>query len=75
MKTIIRRPRRLEARFCPPVETEFSRRLHERIDAARRRLAELDVQHGRARDAGKRGHDDLSGLSVEQILHRGRRRA
>jgi hypothetical protein len=40
MKAIIRRLSRLEQRFGPPVETEFSRRLHERIAEGRRRLAE-----------------------------------
>ena len=57
------------------VETEFSRRVQELIEAGRRRLAELDVQHGRVRDAGEQEHEEVSGLSVEQILHRGRERA
>ena len=71
MKTIVRRLRRLEGRFCPPVETEFWRRLHERIEAAGRRLAESDVPDCGSRGAGEREREDVSGLSVEQILLRG----
>lgn len=74
MKAIDRRLRRLEDRFCPPVETEFSRRIQERIEAGWRRVSESDVQDGRVRDASAREHDDLSGMSVEQILLRGRAR-
>jgi hypothetical protein len=48
MKAIVRRLRRLEDRFYPSVETEFSRRLRERVEAARRRLAESDAGDGRA---------------------------
>jgi len=59
MKTIIRRLRRLEGRFCPPVETEFSRRLQERIEAARRRLAESDFPGSGPRTAGDREHEDV----------------
>lgn len=48
MKTIVRRLRRLEDRFCPLVETEFSRRLQEKIEAGLRRVAE-------ARERGELG--------------------
>jgi len=48
MKTIVRRLRRLEDRFCPPVETEFSGRLLSMIAAGRRRVAE-------ARERGELG--------------------
>jgi len=75
MKTIIRRLCRLEDRFCPPVETESSRRLRESIEAARRRVAESDLPDGRARNAGGLEREDVSGLSVEQIRRRGRERA
>jgi hypothetical protein len=75
VKTIIRRLRRLEDRFCPPVETEFSRHLRERIEAGRRRLAESDGLDGRVSTAGDREHEDVSGLSLEQILHRGLEKA
>ena len=42
MKAVIRRLRRFEDRFGPAVETEFSRCLHECIEAARRRLQEAE---------------------------------
>jgi len=60
---------------CPPVETEFSRRLRERVEAARRCLAESDVSDRGVRNAGERKREDIAGLSVEQILYRGRMRA
>jgi hypothetical protein len=75
MKTIIRRVRRLEDRLGPPVETEFSRCLRERIDAGRRRLAESCPQDGRMRNTVARERQDISGLGVEQILRSGRERA
>jgi hypothetical protein len=42
MRSIDRRVRRLEDRFGSAVETEFSRRLRERLEAARRRLQEAE---------------------------------
>ena len=48
MKAVIRRLRRLEERFGPPVETEFTRRLRERMEAGRRRVEE-------ARERGELG--------------------
>jgi hypothetical protein len=48
VKAIVRRLRRLEDRFCPPVETESDRHLLARIEAGRRRLAE-------ARERGELG--------------------
>jgi hypothetical protein len=75
VKTIIRRLRRLEDRFCPPVETESDRQLLARIEAGRRRLATADGLGGRVSTAGDREHEDVSGLSLEQILHRGREKA
>jgi len=40
------------------------------------RLAEFDVQHdGRVRGAAEREREDVSGLSAEQILHRGRQKS
>jgi len=74
MKTIVRRLRRLEERLCPPLETESDRQLLARIAAGRRRLAESNVQDGRVRNSDDRKRADISGLSVEQILHRGRTR-
>jgi len=60
-------------RFGLAPETESSRRLRERIEAARRRLVE-------ARERGELSgpiyedeeKEDLTGLSVTEILHRGR---
>jgi hypothetical protein len=74
MKTIDRRLRRLEDRFCPPVETEFDRQLRARIEAGRRRLAEAK-ERGEwcgSIDSGER--EDFAGLSVVEILQRGRAR-
>ena len=39
MKALDRRLRRLEERFGPPVETEYTRKLWRRIEAGRRRVA------------------------------------
>jgi hypothetical protein len=41
MKSISRRIRKLEERLGPPVETEYTRRVRERLEAAQRRLAQL----------------------------------
>jgi hypothetical protein len=71
MKTIVRRLRRLEDRFCPPVETEFDRQLRARIAAGRRRVAEHGEWCGSVDDGGG---EDLAGLSVTDILHQGRER-
>jgi hypothetical protein len=76
MKTIVRRLRKLEDRFGLAPETEFDRQLRERIEAGRRRVAE-------ARERGELSgpiyedeeKEDLTGLSVMEILHRGRARA
>ena len=40
MRALHRRLLRLEDRFGPPVETEYSRELRRRIEAGRRRVAE-----------------------------------
>ena len=75
MKTIIRRLRRIEDQSLPSFGNGILAALvRERIEPGRRRLAESDLQHGRARDAGERKREDVSGLSVEQIHHRGRAR-
>jgi len=75
MKAIIRRLRRLEAkRFGTAADTEFARRLLERIEAGRRRVAEAT---GLSEWPGSVGGDDLEdqrGLSIIQILHLGRDR-
>jgi hypothetical protein len=75
MKGISRRIRRLEDRLGPPVETPFLRHLRERIEAGRRRVAQSREGVGQAPDAIGKEWEDLSGLTVTQILHRGRARA
>ena len=72
MKTIIRRLRQLEDQFSPPVETAFSRHLLERLDTARRRLVESGLPGDWTHDVDEREREHVSGLNVEQILHRGR---
>ncbi|HZW95888.1 MAG TPA: hypothetical protein VFF64_23275 [Candidatus Eremiobacteraceae bacterium] len=46
-----------------------------RTEAGRQRVAESDVPDGRVRNADEPEREDVSGLSPEQILHRGRQRA
>jgi hypothetical protein len=73
MKTISRRIRRLEERFrLGPVETEFSRRLRERIEEGRRRLAEAKERIEWSGPVHDGEGEDRTGLSVTEILHRGR---
>ncbi len=75
MKSINRRIRWLEERFGPAVETAFSRRLRERIDAGRRRLAGATERGEWSGPVDDDEGEDRSGLSVTEILHRGRARA
>ena len=75
MKAIDRRLRRLEERFGPHVETEYERQLLARIEAGRRRVAESRERgEGSGFDDGHEPKEDLTGLTVEQILLRGRAR-
>jgi hypothetical protein len=74
MKTIIRRLRRLEDRFCPPVETESDRHLLARIEAGRRRLAEAKERGEWCGSIDNGELEDFAGLSVVEILQRGRER-
>jgi hypothetical protein len=75
MKSINRRIRKLEEKYgLGPVETEFSRRLRERIEEGRRRLGEA---RERGEWSGSVGNDDgenRAGLSVTEVLHLGRAR-
>ena len=73
MKSISRRIRRLEERFGPAVETAFSRRLRERIEAGRRRVAQWREQEESS--VSDQHRENLAGLSVTEILHHGRARA
>jgi hypothetical protein len=76
MIALERRLRRLAASLAPERETDYTRRLRARIEEARRRLADA-----RARgdvpplDTAENEREDLSGLTVIEILHRGRARA
>lgn len=76
MMSTSRRIRRLEDRLGPPVETPFLRRLCERLEAARRRFAKAEGREygDPAPDTMRRESENLSGLTVTQILHRGRAR-
>ncbi len=74
MRTIIRRLRRLEDRFGPPVETEFTRRLRERIKAERQRVAEARERGELTGPIYEDDGESLAGLSVVEILDRGRAR-
>ena len=64
MRAIETRLRRLEERFRPEPETEFKRNLMARLNLGRQRAGLV-----------QRSPEDLSGMTVEQILHRGRLRA
>ena len=71
MKAMDRRLRRLEDRYGPPMETEYSRELQRRIEAGLRRVAEA------------RGEDYVPlppctyvpGLTLAGAILRGRERA
>jgi hypothetical protein len=74
-KSIDRRIRRLEEKYgLGPVETEFSRRLRERIEEGRRRLAETQERGEWCGSLGDDEGENLAGLSVAEILHLGRAR-
>jgi len=72
MQAIIRRLRKLEERFGPAVETECTRRLRERIEAGRRRLAQARERGEWCGSIGHGEREDLTRLSVTEVLHRGR---
>jgi hypothetical protein len=74
MKTIIRRLRRLEDRFGPAVETESDRQLLARIEAGRRRLAKAKERGEWCGSIDNGEREDFAGLSVVEILQRGRER-
>ena len=75
MRAISRRLRKLEDRYGLVPETEFSKRLRERLAAGLRRVAEFDAQEGRPARNPERDPEELSRLSLVQILLRGRMRA
>ena len=73
MKSISRRIRRLEEkRFGTAADIEATRRLRERLEAGRRRVAQWGEQEGIS--VSDQDRENLSGLTVDEILHRGRAR-
>jgi len=75
MKAVTRRLRRLEDRFGPAIETEFSRRLHERMEAGRRRVAAVRERGELEPCAEVRPRDVQSGRqTIVEILQSARRR-
>jgi hypothetical protein len=71
MRAITRRLRRLEDRFGPPVETEYSRELQRRIEAGRRRVAAAKGEiYG-----PRRPSIPVAGLTLAEVILQGRERA
>lgn len=80
MKMIVKRLRKLEDRFGTAMETAAAgRRLMEQLEAGRRRLEEArkrgDWKRTQSPDAAEGEREDLSRLSVVEILWRRRARA
>jgi hypothetical protein len=76
VRTIARRLQRLEEGFRLGPETEEDRRLRERLESARRRAAERRACEGLPPlETDKRQREDLTGLSIVEILQRGCTRA
>jgi hypothetical protein len=73
MKTITRRLLRLEGRLGL-VETEESRRARDLMETLRRRRAARLAREGRL-ESDTVEREDLSGLTLAEILQRGRQRA
>jgi hypothetical protein len=71
MKALSRRLRQLENTLVPEVETEFTLELAARIEEGRCRAAVARSGEAHPECTSK----DLSGLTVEEILLRGRQRA
>jgi hypothetical protein len=68
MKTIAGRLHKLEERLGLQPETEFNRGLRERLKTLRRRTAERRVREGLPPEDPD--EEDLSGLTLTEILHR-----
>jgi hypothetical protein len=73
MRTLSRRLRKLEDRFWLAPETEFDRQLRVRIEAGGRRLDEAK-ERGEWCGSVLMAREHLAGLSVIEILQRGRER-
>jgi hypothetical protein len=67
MRALVRRLRRLEERTGPTVETQETRHLRARLEAARLRCGLTPISSGR--------FADLRHMSIVTILHSGRQRA
>lgn len=74
MKAITRRVIRLEERFGPPVETEFSRQLAARLKAGLRRLAESLGQSADTQALPPPSHIGNRRLGIVERLNAGRER-
>ncbi len=75
MKSVDRRLLKLNDRFGPAIETEFSRRLRERIITARRRIAEARERGELEPCAEVRPRDAQNGRQpIAEILQSARRR-
>jgi hypothetical protein len=81
MNTMSRRIRRLEDRLGL-VETDYVRRARERVETLRRRIAARARGEGQGSSGDKQTPDtvetageDLSGLTIAEVLRRGRSRA
>ena len=70
-----RRLQKLEDGFGLGPETESERQLRARIEEGRRRVAELRARGELPPATSQHDLDDLSGLSILDILQRGRARA
>ena len=74
MKTFRVRIRRLEGQFGLQVENSADQRLWERIEAGRRRIAQWKGECFVPKPYGTPIREEIRGLSVVEILQRGRRR-
>ena len=74
MRAISNRVRKLEGRFGLSVATEADLRLWEKIEACRRSRAERMGEPFVPRPFGSPVRDEIRGLSIVEILHRGRLR-
>ena len=72
MRALNNRIRRLEDRLGLGAPTEEDRRLWERIEAGRRRLAESVGQPYVPRPFGSGTSREIRGLALDEILSRGR---
>jgi hypothetical protein len=75
VRTIARRLQKLERGFGLGPETEDDRRLRERLETARRRAAERRAREGLPPLETDDQREDLRGLTIVEILQRGRARA